>query len=173
MAFSGSRTPRARWRCPSTDRRRTAARHYRKRHPNEYRVMRERRAKGSRRKPPVSIESARSNRLKIDWKQFRPEGAPTSPDCMYWKTTHWKTGRFHRLDALFPDLGTGRPLPAILEDPVVGEAAASLYADAREMLESIVREKWLRARACIRLLPSRIRWQDDILLYEDESRDQV
>ena len=33
----------------------------------EYQVMRERRAKGSKRTPPVSIETARSNKLQIDW----------------------------------------------------------------------------------------------------------
>ena len=32
------------------------------------------------------------------------------------------------------------PYPAILEDPVVGEAARKLFAEAQEMLERIVRE---------------------------------
>ncbi|MCJ7814560.1 MAG: methionine synthase, partial [Xanthomonadales bacterium] len=35
---------------------------------DDYRIMRERRARGTNRKPPISIETARSNRLKIDWK---------------------------------------------------------------------------------------------------------
>ncbi|MBT8058234.1 MAG: methionine synthase, partial [Gammaproteobacteria bacterium] len=34
----------------------------------EFRVLRERRARGSRRKPPVPIEAARANSLAIDWK---------------------------------------------------------------------------------------------------------
>jgi 5-methyltetrahydrofolate--homocysteine methyltransferase len=37
--------------------------------------------------------------------------------------------------------------PAILDDAVVGESARNLYADARAMLETIVAEKWLTARA--------------------------
>jgi 5-methyltetrahydrofolate--homocysteine methyltransferase len=36
--------------------------------------------------------------------------------------------------------------PAILTDPVVGESASGLYADAQAMLDRIVAEKWLTAR---------------------------
>ena len=36
--------------------------------------------------------------------------------------------------------------PDILEDKVVGESARKLYADARKMLDRIVREKWLTAK---------------------------
>jgi len=39
--------------------------------------------------------------------------------------------------------------PAILQDPVVGEAARNLWKDAQAMLDRIVREKWLAARAVV------------------------
>ena len=45
--------------------------------------------------------------------------------------------------------------PAILEDPVVGPAARSLFEDARELLDRIVRERLLTARGRVRLLPGR------------------
>jgi 5-methyltetrahydrofolate--homocysteine methyltransferase len=41
--------------------------------------------------------------------------------------------------------------PAILEDPVVGESARSLFADAQEMLEKIIAERWVTPRATIGL----------------------
>src|SRR5690606_21070366 len=44
--------------------------------------------------------------------------------------------------------------PAILSDPVVGEAASSLYADARAMLDTIIAEKWLTAKAVFGLFPA-------------------
>ena len=37
--------------------------------------------------------------------------------------------------------------PDILDDEVVGETASSLYRDARDMLDTIIREGWLKARA--------------------------
>ena len=53
--------------------------------------------------------------------------------------------------------------PAILDDAVVGESARSLYADAREMLEKIVGEKWLTAKGVVGLWPCH-REGDDVLL---------
>ncbi|MGY1457678.1 methionine synthase [Luteimonas sp. A534] len=44
--------------------------------------------------------------------------------------------------------------PAILTDEVVGTAARELYRDAREMLDTIIREKWLTARAVFGLWPA-------------------
>lgn len=59
--------------------------------------------------------------------------------------------------------------PAILDDAKVGEVARSLYADARKMLDLIVREKWFRARATVGFWPANAQG-DDIVLYADESR---
>src|SRR5690606_28905220 len=62
--------------------------------------------------------------------------------------------------------------PAVLDDPVKGEAARALFADARRMLERVVGEGWLEARAVVGLFPAASRG-DDILVYEDESRSRV
>jgi 5-methyltetrahydrofolate--homocysteine methyltransferase len=59
--------------------------------------------------------------------------------------------------------------PAILDDPKVGEVARSLYDDARQMLDRIVKEKWFRARATIGFWPANA-VGDDIVLYADEAR---
>jgi 5-methyltetrahydrofolate--homocysteine methyltransferase len=60
--------------------------------------------------------------------------------------------------------------PQILTDPVVGEAASSLYRDARAMLERIVTEEWLQVRAVIGLFPANSVNDDDIAVYADENR---
>ena len=52
--------------------------------------------------------------------------------------------------------------PRILDDPVVGETARSLYADARAMLDRIVAEGWLEARAVFGIFPARTIGEDDI-----------
>ncbi|QOZ12319.1 methionine synthase [Bradyrhizobium sp. CCBAU 51765] len=59
--------------------------------------------------------------------------------------------------------------PAILDDAKVGEVARSLYDDARKMLDTIVKEKWFRARATIGFWPANAQG-DDIVLYADDSR---
>jgi 5-methyltetrahydrofolate--homocysteine methyltransferase len=53
--------------------------------------------------------------------------------------------------------------PAILTDPVVGESASSLYADAQAMLDTIVAEKWLTPRGVAGLWPAR-REEDDVVV---------
>ena len=59
--------------------------------------------------------------------------------------------------------------PAILDDAKVGEVARSLYDDARKMLDTIVTEKWFRARATIGFWPANAQG-DDIVLYADDNR---
>jgi len=66
---------------------------------------------------------------------------------------------------------TGR-FPAVLEDPIVGQAARDLYADGRALLDRIVTEEWLEARAVFGLFPANARG-DDIVVYQDADGSQV
>ena len=59
--------------------------------------------------------------------------------------------------------------PAILENEVVGETARQLFADAKAMLDKIVAENWLTARAVFGLYPAKAE-NEDIIIYSDESR---
>ena len=63
--------------------------------------------------------------------------------------------------------------PAILEDPKVGEAAQNLFNDAQAMLQRIVGEKWLTAKAVIGFWPANTIGHDDVELYTDEDRKTV
>ena len=57
--------------------------------------------------------------------------------------------------------------PAILTDDVVGEAATNLFNDAQAMLDQMIDEKWLTAKAVIALAA---RDGDDIVVFTDETR---
>ena len=59
--------------------------------------------------------------------------------------------------------------PDILTDPVVGESATSLFADAQEMLDKIVDEKWLRAKGVAGLWPCTRKGDDVVIHLDDES----
>ncbi|MEY4159474.1 MAG: methionine synthase, partial [Pseudomonadota bacterium] len=54
--------------------------------------------------------------------------------------------------------------PAILDDPIVGESARALYADAQTMLDRIVAEKWLTARGVAGFWPC-ARQGDDVVIH--------
>ncbi len=139
---------------------------------SDYETVRERAAKGRQRKPLISLEKARANAFRADFNRHVPEkpkatgvqvidGWPLDElvDYIDW-TPFFRTWE---LAGRFPD---------ILDDEIVGEAARSVYADARDMLERIVKEKWLTARAVLGLLPAQSDG-DDVLLYTDESRSEV
>jgi 5-methyltetrahydrofolate--homocysteine methyltransferase len=59
--------------------------------------------------------------------------------------------------------------PAILDDPKVGEAARSLYADAQAMLRTIVEQRWFRAAAVVGFWPANSSG-DDIEVFADNER---
>jgi 5-methyltetrahydrofolate--homocysteine methyltransferase len=60
--------------------------------------------------------------------------------------------------------------PDILQDRLVGEAARALYADARRMLDQLIEEKWLRARAVVGFFPANSSADDDIAVFTDDTR---
>ena len=62
--------------------------------------------------------------------------------------------------------------PKIFNDKVIGEEAKKLFAEAQAMLKQIVSENWLQAKAVIGFFPANSSG-DDVLLYSDESRNEV
>src|SRR6476660_4591112 len=59
------------------------------------------------------------------------------------------------------------PYPKILQDPVVGDAARKLFAEAQEALDRIVREKWVQANGVYGVFPAARVNGDDIEIYAD------
>jgi 5-methyltetrahydrofolate--homocysteine methyltransferase len=62
--------------------------------------------------------------------------------------------------------------PRIFEHEVYGEQARSLYADAQKLLDKIIAEKLLRARAVYGIFPANA-VGDDVEVYTDDSRSSV
>jgi 5-methyltetrahydrofolate--homocysteine methyltransferase len=120
--------------------------------------------------PQMSLVQARAKRLKIDW------GAYTPPVPSFLGRRSFDD---YPLEELRPYIDwmpffnawefAGK-FPDILQDPVVGEAASSLYADATRMLEQVIAEKWLRARAVVGFFPANSTGDDDITVYTDDDR---
>lgn len=62
--------------------------------------------------------------------------------------------------------------PKIFDDEKVGEQARNLFKDANELLQKIITEKWLTAKAVIGIWDANATG-DDIEVYEDETRKTV
>ncbi len=131
---------------------------------------RERHAGKSRLTPQLSLAQARANRKQIEWSDYTPP-APTFTGRkvlddisigMFKKYIDWmpffNAWEFH---GKYPD---------ILSDRVVGEAARALFTDASVMLEKIISEQWLQARAVLGFFPANSVDYDDIRIFTDENR---
>jgi 5-methyltetrahydrofolate--homocysteine methyltransferase len=135
----------------------------------EYEKMRELHARSQQEKVRVPLAAARANRLKLDWKAYLPPkpcklGLLVFDDYDLAELTRridWKP--------FFAAWELAGRFPDILDDPVVGKAARPLYNDAQAMLQRIVGEKWLKARAVIGFWPANA-VDDDIEIYADDSR---
>jgi 5-methyltetrahydrofolate--homocysteine methyltransferase len=138
----------------------------------DYEEYRERSAKGRRRKSLVSIEAARENAFRPDWSEHRPE-APKQPGLHVFED--WPIADLVDYIDWTPFFQTweikGR-YPDILEDEEAGEAARNLFRDGQDMLQRIIDNDWLTARAVCGLWPA-ARDGDDVLFYADESRGEV
>ncbi|MEX1189625.1 MAG: methionine synthase [Bacteroidia bacterium] len=62
--------------------------------------------------------------------------------------------------------------PAILEDEVVGVEATKLLKDAKDMLQKIINEKWIKASGVIGLWPANSAG-DDIEIYHSDDRKEI
>jgi 5-methyltetrahydrofolate--homocysteine methyltransferase len=122
--------------------------------------------------PLVSIEAARANRPVIDW-AAQPPAPPRHPGRHAW--LDYPLGDlapFIDWSPFFQTWDLAGSFPRILDDAVVGTQARSVYADARQMLQSIIAGRWLRASAVVVLAPANS-VGDDIEIYTDESRTTV
>ena len=62
--------------------------------------------------------------------------------------------------------------PKILKDPVRGEEARKLFADAQAMLDKIVSEKWLQANGVVGIFPATVDG-DDIEVFDPVSKSKL
>jgi 5-methyltetrahydrofolate--homocysteine methyltransferase len=139
----------------------------------EYEKVRVNHKKKQGQKAFLRLDDARANKIPIEWKQedikipnklgvqvIKELDLSLLVDFIDW-TPFFQTWELH-----------GK-YPRILEDKVVGETATKLFADAQELLKTIVEEKWLTANAVYGLFPANSVLDDDIEIYTDETRKEV
>ena len=119
--------------------------------------------------PELDIEQARANRRPIEWGEHTAVRPSFLGVRAYDKYPIAELLGYIDWMPFFNAWEFAGKFPDILTDPLVGEAASNLYADARRMLKQLVAERWLTARAVVGLFPANA-VGDDIELYTDESR---
>ncbi|MGV6809753.1 MAG: methionine synthase [bacterium] len=158
----------------------------------DYNTIREKRASNQKVKKTATLPEARANQWTTNWAEYQPTKPRilehNNPQILdeYFTVEHKHGGiilqandypladLIERIDwtPFFRSWELAGFYPAILDDEVVGEEATKLFHDAQAMLTKLVDEKWLTARAVLGLFPANSQG-DDIVLYNDESREHV
>lgn len=138
----------------------------------EYTEMRERHEKNRESKNYLSITDARKNKYNTDWSAAKIV-RPNQLGVQVFEAYDLKEiSQYIDWTPFFQTWELAGRFPAILKDEVVGEQATDLYRDACEMMEKIIAEKWLTAKAVFGLFPAN-NVGDDIEIYNDENRSQI
>jgi 5-methyltetrahydrofolate--homocysteine methyltransferase len=120
--------------------------------------------------PMVSLDTARANKARLEY-------APAKPKFIgrreFRNVDLAAIARYIDWGPFFQTWDLAGPYPAILKDPVVGEAASKVFEEGRDLLRQIIDGRWLTANGAIALLPANSVNEDDIEIYTDESREQV
>lgn len=146
-----------------------AANDYQHKVREEYAEVRERHKGRQSTKRQLNIDDARNNAAQIDWSSY----TPVTPSFLGTKVLNDypldEIAQFIDWSPFFQTWELSGSYPKILDDEVVGQTARDLFDDAKQMLQKIIDEKWLTARAVFGFFPANSR-VDDVVLYEDESR---
>lgn len=112
----------------------------------------------------ISIEEARKQKFKIDWKQeeiFKPQNLGIQ---IIENQNLQELVEFIDWSPFFRSWDLHGKYPNILTDNIVGEQATELFADAQKMLKKILDERLLTAKAIFGIFPANANDQDDIEL---------
>ena len=127
---------------------------------------------GKKGPPLIPLAAARANAFHADWRHYTPSRPALIGRRAIRNADLTELARYIDWGPFFQTWELSGPYPAILDDPVVGEAARNVFADGRQMLKRIVDGRWLTANGVIALLPANASG-DDIELYADEARKKI
>jgi len=141
----------------------------------DYASLRERHAQKSER-PMLTLEKARANRTPIEWAGYPPPVPAQGLGVREFQEYDLAELReYIDWQPFFNAWEMKGRFPDILNNPVSGETARKLYDDAQEMLDTLIKEKWLTANGVIGFFPANAVGSgiEDIEVYTDDTRTEV
>jgi len=119
----------------------------------------------------AAIEAARNNKFKINWDKYTPPSPARTGITILDKIDLELIKPYIDWTFFFHAWQLKGRFPKIFTHPEKGPEAQKLYDDANEMLDKIITEKWLGARAVIGIFPANAN-MDDVQVYTDKNREQ-
>lgn len=133
-----------------------------------YRQLREEHEAKQQVKQMATFEEAVANPVFIDWEHFSP-AVPNLQGTKVLQDLDLAVLRnYIDWTPFFSTWMLSGKYPKILEDPVVGNEAKKLFVDANRMLDEIIREKWLQAKAIVGIYPVQRNGEDVQVLVDGQ-----
>ena len=139
---------------------------------DEYERVRVLRGDRKSSKKYLTLKQARANKTVIDWANYTPPKPTFTGIKTFENYDLAELRKYIDWTPFFQAWELHGKYPAILTDEIVGVEAVKLYNDAQKMLDKIINEKWLKARAVIGFFPANSH-DDDIEIYFDENDKEV
>ncbi|HLW74854.1 MAG TPA: methionine synthase [Gammaproteobacteria bacterium] len=118
----------------------------------------------------LSLAEARANRTPLEWRGYTPPKPRQTGVEVLTDYPLEKLRPYIDWTPFFHAWQLKGSYPKILQDPEKGETARRLLADAEAMLDRVIAEKWISARAVYGLFPANAVNGDDIAVYKDAGR---
>ena len=139
----------------------------------EYARVRKSRSERKAKARILSIKEARKRKAVPDWSDYAPPAPRHVGTKVFNDYPIEELTQYIDWTPFFKVWELRGKYPQILEDELVGEQASSLFEDANCLLQRIVKERLLKARAVIGIFPANSIDDDDIEIYTDETRTKV
>jgi 5-methyltetrahydrofolate--homocysteine methyltransferase len=133
----------------------------------DYANLRQKHAGRSARKRLQPLADARANSFKPNWLTYTPPTPAFTGIRLFDDVDLNEIRPYIDWTPFFSTWELAGQFPRLLDDPQVGEAARQLYEDAQNMLDRIIAEKLLTARALVGIFPA-TSVGDDIMLHNGE-----
>ncbi len=117
----------------------------------EYQNLKDSYLKRKVQKPQLSIEEAKANKLAIDWNNEKPVPPKETSLHIFKNYDLWEISEYIDWTPFFQTWQLQGRFPKILQDKTVGKQATELYQDALKMLETMIEQNSLQARAVVQI----------------------
>jgi 5-methyltetrahydrofolate--homocysteine methyltransferase len=100
-------------------------------------------------KQNITFSDAQQNQTAIDWSNYQPPVPTFTGTKMIENADLAEIAKYIDWQPFFIAWEMHGKFPAILDDEIIGKEAKKLYEDAQVLLNQIISEKWLNARAVV------------------------
>ena len=134
----------------------------------DYERVREQNKNAQSQNKLISMSEARENKFPIDWNKTEIAKPNFIGNKVFDNYDLKEIAEYIDWTPFFHSWELKGSYPKILTDPTRGSEASKLFNDAQKMLDKIISEKWLQAKAVIGIYPANTVNHDDTEVYDEK-----